>query len=289
MISSAIIAEASREAAEALQHFQLPFGRQAWLGQQGNWLGSGLGSSIDFQDHRAYMPGDDPRYIHWAAYARTGQLTMKLYRAEVAPLVDIMVDVSTSMFENPLKARRTAALLDFCVASAATAAAPVRIHLARGRKLRDVPADLIRAQNWLSLVPEDYQGGHAPGPLPWRPAAMKILISDLLFPEAPESLLLPMSSGSGLCLIFRPWVAEELDFEIRGNIELIDVETGTKRNQRIDESIAERYRKAYARHIELWETASKRRGVLCCALPCVNSLKDAFAKEPTTLGAVAVH
>src|SRR5882724_4802165 len=90
-------AEALREAHLAAERCRLPFGRRAWRGGQGNWLGAGVGSSIDFQDHRAYMPGDDPRYIHWAAYARTGQLTMKLYRAEVSPLVDVAVDVSASM------------------------------------------------------------------------------------------------------------------------------------------------------------------------------------------------
>ncbi|MFN9663179.1 MAG: DUF58 domain-containing protein, partial [Akkermansiaceae bacterium] len=26
---------------------------------------------MDFQDHRSYSPGDDPRHINWQAYART--------------------------------------------------------------------------------------------------------------------------------------------------------------------------------------------------------------------------
>ena len=47
--------------------------------------GSGTGSSLDFQDHRAYSPGDDPRHINWQAYARTGSYTMKLFREEVRP------------------------------------------------------------------------------------------------------------------------------------------------------------------------------------------------------------
>jgi uncharacterized protein (DUF58 family) len=119
-----------REALAAAEHCRLPFGRQSWRGTQGNWLGAGLGSSIDFQDHRAYAPGDDPRYIHWAAYARTGQLTMKLYRAESAPLVDIAIDVSASMAMTRRKEERLDALLAFCVESADRAAAPVRIHAA---------------------------------------------------------------------------------------------------------------------------------------------------------------
>ncbi len=289
MITAEQMDAAAREAATASQYFQLPFGRQAWLGQQGNWLGSGLGSSIDFQDHRAYMPGDDPRYIHWSAYARTGQLTMKLYRAEVAPLVDIVVDVSGSMLESPAKALRMASLLAFCVASADAAAAPVRVHLANGRRLRDVPTDLIRSKRWGELLPSNEATVAAPGPLSWRPAGMKILISDLLFPESPESVLMPMSAGSGLCLVLRPWLAEEASFELRGNVELIDVESGAKRNQRIDEGVAERYRQSYERHFELWEAAARRRGSIYCSVGCVSPLKDALAGDPCSRGAVALH
>jgi uncharacterized protein (DUF58 family) len=64
--------------------------------ETGQWLGTGIGSSIDFQDHRQYLPGDDPRYIDWQAYARTGHYTMKVYREEVSR-VWICADLSRSM------------------------------------------------------------------------------------------------------------------------------------------------------------------------------------------------
>ena len=54
-------AEARRDGLDAARRFRLPFARQAWRGAAGGWQGSGAGSSIDFQDHRAYVPGDDPR------------------------------------------------------------------------------------------------------------------------------------------------------------------------------------------------------------------------------------
>ena len=68
--------------------------------------GVGAGSSIDFQDHSPYLPGDDPRYIDWRAYARTGHYIMKLYREEVSPLLDLVLDVSPSLFFEPAKALR---------------------------------------------------------------------------------------------------------------------------------------------------------------------------------------
>ena len=85
---------------------RLPFRNRTWRGDGGNWQGAGVGSSIDFQDHRPYLPGDDPRYIDWQAYARTGVYSMKLYREEVSPRVDVALDVSASMFFDDEKRQR---------------------------------------------------------------------------------------------------------------------------------------------------------------------------------------
>jgi uncharacterized protein (DUF58 family) len=87
---------------------KLPFRQQRWRGHAGEFLGGGTGSSLDFQDHRLYLPGDDPRQINWQAYARTGTYSMKLYREEVRPLVDVIMDVSASMFAFPAKEQRAA-------------------------------------------------------------------------------------------------------------------------------------------------------------------------------------
>jgi len=42
-----------------------------------------LGFSIDFAEHRAYMPGDDIRRIDWRLFARTDRHYIKLFEAEV--------------------------------------------------------------------------------------------------------------------------------------------------------------------------------------------------------------
>ena len=92
---------------------RLPLRSKVWRGGSGDFSGAGTGSSMDFQDHRNYAPGDDPRHINWQAYARTGQYTMKLYREEVRPVVDLICDVSPSMFLDETKSARTAELLSF--------------------------------------------------------------------------------------------------------------------------------------------------------------------------------
>ena len=276
-----------RGALAAAARWRLPFSRQAWRGLAGNWLGVGAGSSLDFQDHRAYVPGDDPRHIHWQAFARTGALTMKLYRAEVAPFVDLAVDVSPSMALTPAKLARTDELVAFCVECADRAGAPVRVQTVAGRALRSVSADEVRAGRWRERLPAVAVGDAVlPGPIPWRPGAMKVLISDLLYPGEPSSLLVTLAGGSGVGVVLAPTVAEEAELPWRGNVELTDCESGVMRTQRIDEPLASRYHAAYARHFALWREASRRRGVLFAGVRAEGELVHALAGEAFAAGAV---
>jgi hypothetical protein len=125
-----------------------------------------------------------------------------------------------------------------------------------------------------------------PGPLPWRAGALKVLVSDLLFPGDPAPLLAGMSAGAGLALVFAPALESEAAAPGRGNVELTDCETGGTRRQRIDDALAARYRDAYARHFALWREAARRRDVLLVRVPCEGALVDALGGEPRANGAV---
>lgn len=56
-----------------------------------------LGFSLDFAEHRAYMPGDDIRMIDWSLYARSDRFYVKLFEAETNANVVLALDVSGSM------------------------------------------------------------------------------------------------------------------------------------------------------------------------------------------------
>jgi uncharacterized protein (DUF58 family) len=75
------------------------------------------GGSAEFQDHRPYAPGDDLRRVDWAAFARTGEPVLKLFRAEEDSVVRILLDASASLaFGSPQKfevARRVAAAIGY--------------------------------------------------------------------------------------------------------------------------------------------------------------------------------
>lgn len=60
-----------------------------------------LGLSMDFAEHRAYVPGDDVRRIDWRVYGRTDRLFVKEYQAESNANVLIILDISRSMDYGP--------------------------------------------------------------------------------------------------------------------------------------------------------------------------------------------
>jgi len=56
-----------------------------------------LGLSIDFAEHRQYMPGDDIRRIDWRLYARTDRYFVKEFEADTNANFTVLLDVSKSM------------------------------------------------------------------------------------------------------------------------------------------------------------------------------------------------
>ena len=56
-----------------------------------------LGLSLDFAEHRQYMPGDDIRRVDWRLYARTDRYHVKQYEADTNANFTVLLDVSRSM------------------------------------------------------------------------------------------------------------------------------------------------------------------------------------------------
>jgi uncharacterized protein (DUF58 family) len=56
-----------------------------------------LGLSLDFAEHRPYMPGDDIRRIDWRLFGRTDRHYIKLFEAETNANFTVLLDISRSM------------------------------------------------------------------------------------------------------------------------------------------------------------------------------------------------
>lgn len=55
------------------------------------------GFSVEFAEHREYVPGDDPRHLDYKMLARTERLYIKQYEEETNMRVQILLDTSGSM------------------------------------------------------------------------------------------------------------------------------------------------------------------------------------------------
>src|SRR5215218_7661101 len=86
-----------REGEAAARRFVLATPRGGPANRAGTAFGARAGSSLEFRDHRGYEPGDDLRHVDWAAYARSDTLTVKLFREEITPHLDVVIDTSRSM------------------------------------------------------------------------------------------------------------------------------------------------------------------------------------------------
>src|SRR5262249_10269766 len=55
------------------------------------------GFSVEFTEHRAYQPGDEPRYLDWKILARSDRLFVKQVEQETNLRGMLLVDTSRSM------------------------------------------------------------------------------------------------------------------------------------------------------------------------------------------------
>jgi hypothetical protein len=269
---------------EAADQLRLPFRSRVWRGAAGNWMGSGIGSSIDFQDHRPYLPGDDPRYIDWLAYARSGHFIMKLYREEVSPRVDLVLDTSASMFIDPDKASRVLELFYFAFHSARHGEAAPRAYLCSGSSWTAISMEAILGGDWEPSI-----GNDAAPPdlrLPWRTGSLRVFISDLLYPAPPADVLRTLAGGK--ILILAPFAPAESDPGWDGNLELEDCESGRVRLQRVEPETLARYRAAYRRHFDLWRDECRRHDVLVARVDARGPFLDALKAEALRAGVVEI-
>ncbi len=270
----------ARRAAEGLR---LPLGRRTWSGPVGGWSGSGRGTSLEFQDHREYAPGDDPRHINWQAYARSDAYTMKMFREEVSPVADVLLDASASMFLGDAKRDRGLEAFCFAAASAQAAGAALRTWAANGAGFRALDPAWVAPPELPADPPLRVPAVAA---VPLRPGGLRVLVSDCLFPEAPEDLLRALVARKGRAVLLVPFAASEARPRWSGETEFVDCETGELRRQRVDAAMLQRYDEAYRRHFEGWRAACVRWGVGFARLTCEAELQDVLRREALPAGAV---
>jgi hypothetical protein len=288
LTNTEILKSCLRQAQQAAEVIRLPLRHKVWSGGTGDFSGRGTGSSLDFDDHRTYQAGDDPRHINWQAYARTGQYSLKLYREEVRPIIDLVIDASGSTFFDPAKAARAVEVAYFCAESALQAAASLQVYLVKGNWHRQVPVDVLRSHAWTKLLPteaETYPPAMPAIPqIPLRAQSLRLLVSDLLFPGSPEMITRAMTIRQGRAILFAPYCKAESDVQWEGNYEFVDAESQTIHPRRVENKQVQRYRQAYTRHFSLWSSSARKYGAALCRISAEASLPTALRAEAVTMG-----
>ena len=77
---------------------ELDYQSRSRLGMSGSHISKHKGRGVDFEEFRAYQPGDDIRQIDWRVTARTGRPFTKVFREERERPVIIGIDQSHNMF-----------------------------------------------------------------------------------------------------------------------------------------------------------------------------------------------
>src|SRR5215510_694805 len=239
--------------------------RTASASVAGLQLGRQAGASLEFRDHRDYQPGDDLRRIDWNAFARSDRLTIKLYREEISPHLDIALDGSRSMaLESSAKARAAIGLAAAFAVAAENAGYSHGAWLARAH-VAPVANGAGRPSTWRSLD-LDFRGNPAEGftrtPPRFRRQGMRVLISDLLWLGEPLAVLQSLAQGAASIVVAQTLAVDDANPPERGRVRLIDSETDERREIFIDDGAIRRYREALARHQQNWYRACRQIGAV---------------------------
>jgi len=271
--------------------------RRTFAGKmQGERRSKRRGTSVEFDDFRAYTPGDDLRRLDWNVYARLDRLVLKLFKEDEDLSVRILLDASPSMDAGGPTKRLFAARLAFALASIALInmnrvsvsrfgerSSPVPRSLAPLRGRRSIPrvADFIL--DALHAPRTDGAGDWSPGEpgglvtalrriASDRPAGqgVVVLVSDLLVPGPGElargrtDRASPRGFAPTVLHVRAPGELDpekERDQGLVGDLRLTDAESGEGREVTLTPALVDRYRAGVEAYLERVSRACAARGI----------------------------
>jgi uncharacterized protein (DUF58 family) len=218
------------------------------------------GFSVEFAEHRPYMPGDPLKNLDWKVWARSDRLLVKQYTEETNLRCHLLVDLSGSMAFR--SARAAMSKLEYAQSLAAALAYlmlqqqdAVGAMLFADRPLRYLPARAVRShldELLKALGDATPQGRTRLGPALHELAerikrrGLIILLSDLM--DVPSEVLLGLQHFRHRrheVVVFHILDPDEVGFPYTDTATFVDMETGDRLTTEPWE-IARRYRERLA-------------------------------------------
>jgi uncharacterized protein (DUF58 family) len=234
-----------------------------------------VGAGLEFADHRDYAAGDDLRYIDWNLYGRLDRLALRLFQEEEDLLVEVLVDASASMgVGSPpkldLALQIGAALAYVGLANLDRVAlsplgdddAPV-LPPARGKGailpiLRFLGAVRASGRVGLAAAVRAFLGRRRR-----RRRGLAIVISDFYDPAGHRAALDLLRHHRLEVVAVQVSAPQELAPDVRGDVELRDIETGETRELTVSPSVIAAYRRRHQTLLRELEGYCRERGIPC--------------------------
>ena len=226
------------------------------------------GFSVEFAEHRPYLPGDDLRYVDWKIAARADRWVVKQFEEETNLRATVVLDVSRSMAWTGAPTRLTK------LAYADRLAAAIALLLLRQRdavgfvrfddQLRTVIPPLARRAQWRRIVKGLTDGGsglasRAPDALVQaarmiRRPGLVVLISDLLLePQEVQRSVRLLRAGGHDVTVLHVMDPAERDLAVSGDAVFVDPESGLEVPATVSD-VRDAYRATVDAAIEEWRS-----------------------------------
>ncbi|MEI7553839.1 DUF58 domain-containing protein [Candidatus Chlorohelix sp.] len=235
------------------------------------------GTSVEFADYRNYTHGDDLRQVDWNIYARLEKVFIKLFEEEEELTVHILLDCSRSMdwsgpdsellegegganpaYNKLWYAKRVAAAISY-MGLAAMDRVTISGLSAVGNS-NELRMPIIRGKNqtvrMIRFVEKLQAGGVENLNTSLRNYASQIrygglvfLISDLLTPNGCFEGLRALQNAGFEVNVINVLSPDEINPVLRGDLKLVDIETGEVQEVSIDSKALEMYRQEF----NLWQ------------------------------------
>ena len=223
-----------------------------------------FGASIDFAEHRGYVPGDDIRRVDWRLFARTDRYYVKQYEADTNTNFCLLLDVSKSMGfgSKGVTKLEYGSYLGACLGYLAQRQRDrVGIITFDQEIVKHIPPSAKHFNQLLSTLEHarPARSGSLAPPLKnlaehFRRRSLLVLISD--FYEDPDVVLdaiKPLKFLGNDLIVFHVLDPAELHFTYNDPMSFEDLETGEQLPV-VPESFGDEYRKLIKAHIDALST-----------------------------------
>jgi uncharacterized protein (DUF58 family) len=216
-----------------------------------------LGAGLEFADHRDYAPGDDLRYLDWNLYGRLERRALRLFEEDEDLAVDVLVDASASMgLGRPPKLD-----LGMQIGAALAYVALSNLDRVAVAALGDAGTDTPPARGKARILPilRSLEGVRAAGRTPLATAVrgflgrrrgrrrgLVVLISDFYDPTGARAALELVRRHRLQAVAVQISAPDEIVPELRGDIQVHDVETGATRELTVSPRVLADYARRHA-------------------------------------------